>query len=363
MKRIIVSVSNDLSTDQRVEKVCNTLHQNNFEILLIGRILKNSLPLNRNYKTKRMSLMFNSGFLFYAEYNLRLFFLILFSKKDILLANDIDTLLPNYIVSKIQRKKIVFDSHELFSEIPELETRPTVKKVWQTLEDRILPKLKNTYTVCDSIAAYFNKKYTTNFKVIKNAPISKKDSATRSSFSFPHKGKKIILYQGSVNIGRGLELMIDTMIFLDNHLFVIIGSGDIYENLKVYVRDKKLENKVYFLGKLPPNQLKELTPLADIGISLEEDIGLSYRYALPNKIFDYIQAKVPILVSDLPEMKEIVNNYNVGEIVLKRNSESLANQIKIMIGKDYNLALEKAKKELIWENESIKLLTIFNNLK
>ena len=99
-KKIIVSVTNDLSMDQRVEKVCATLFKNGFEVTLVGRKFKNSYSLNREYKTKRFSLLFNNGFLFYAEFNIRLFFYLLFSKKDILLANDLDTLLPNYLTSK-----------------------------------------------------------------------------------------------------------------------------------------------------------------------------------------------------------------------------------------------------------------------
>ena len=115
MKRILISVTNDLATDQRVHKVCETLQEFGFEILLIGRKLPNSLPVNRNYKTTRMNLIFNKGFLFYTEYNLRLFLKLLFTKKDILLANDLDTLLPNFLISRIQNTKLVYDSHELFT--------------------------------------------------------------------------------------------------------------------------------------------------------------------------------------------------------------------------------------------------------
>jgi glycosyltransferase involved in cell wall biosynthesis len=357
LKKIIVTVSNDLSTDQRVAKVCNTLMTAGYNILLIGRKLPDSKDINRLYKTKRIKLLFNNGFLFYAEFNLRLFFVLLFLKKDLLLSNDLDTLLPNYLISKLQRKRIVYDSHELFSEIPELVHRPFVKKCWTALECWILPKLKNTYTVCNSIAHYYNKKYQTNFKAILNLPTKKQ--LEKGSLPFSVDDKKIILYQGAINIGRGLELMIETMQYLPNYIFVIVGVGDVLQELKTKVAVKKLDKKVFFLGRIEPNELHKITSLADLGISIEEDFGLNYRFALPNKIFDYIQAEVPVLVSDLPEMKAIILKHNVGQIVQDRNPKALAKQIISFTEKDFSIALKAAKINLIWEHQEEKLIAIF----
>jgi glycosyltransferase involved in cell wall biosynthesis len=359
LKRIIVSVTNDLSTDQRVEKVCNTLMNAGYEVFLIGKKSKSSKPLLRAYKTKRISVFFKKSILFYAEFNIKLFFTLLFSKKDLLLANDLDTLLPNYFLSLLQKKKLVYDSHELFSEIPELVDRPFAKNFWIKIEQNILPKLKNSYTVCKSIADYYDTRYQTNFKTIINLPTKKE--IISSAFTFDYNNEKIILYQGAINIGRGLELMINTMQFLENNIFVIIGDGDIYENLKEQVIKKNLKKKIHFLGRKNPEKLHQLTPLADLGISIEEDLGLNYRFALPNKIFDYIQAEVPILVSDLPEMKRIVLDYNVGEIVKDREPQKLAKQIEKLLQKDFSLELKKAKEELIWEHQEELLLSIFKN--
>lgn len=359
MKKIIVSVTNDLVTDQRVAKVCNSLQEDGFEVILVGRKLHNSLPVHRKYKTKRFSLLFNRGFLFYASYNITLFFWLFFTKKDILLSNDIDTLLPNLWISKIQRKKLVFDSHELFSEIPELVDRPRVKKVWQKLESYLIPQLKNCYTVCNSIAKIYKKKYGVNFKVVRNFP--EKRDTFKKILPFT-TDKKIILYQGALNLGRGLELIIKTMSLLEGYILVIAGSGDIEKELHQQVTDNNLTNKIIFLGKLSPKELHKITPNASIGISLEENLGLNYRYALPNKIFDYIQASVPILVSDLPEMKQIVLDYNVGEIVYNRTPKALAFQIQNFCTNNYSDNLKKAKNKLIWNNEKPVLTSIFNNL-
>jgi glycosyltransferase involved in cell wall biosynthesis len=361
LKKIIVTVTNDLSTDQRVDKVCTTLLNDGYRVLLIGRKLKNSIPISRDYKTKRIQLLFNQGFLFYAEFNFRIFLLLFFSKKDILLSNDLDSLFANYAVSVLQNKKLVYDSHELFSEIPELVHRPFVKKFWTSLEKLVLPKLKNTYTVCKSIADYYNERYATNFKIVRNLPTLKKIEVGILPFSTD--GKKIIIYQGALNIGRGLELMIDAMEYLENYLLIIVGNGDVYTDLKERSKNKSVQNRVHFLSKLLPSELQKITPLADIGLSLEEDLGLNYRYALPNKIFDYIQAEIPILVSDLPEMKQIIIKYKVGEIIQLRTPQGLAAQIQKMLKNEYSESILKAKQELTWDHEKITLQNIFKNLR
>lgn len=329
-----------------------------FDVLLIGRKLPNSLPLNRNYKTARMNLIFNKGILFYAEYNLRLFLKLLFTKKDILLANDLDTLLPNFLISRLQNKKLVYDSHELFTEVPELINRPKTQKVWLKIENAIIPKLTNCYTVCQSISDYYNDKYNTRFKVIKNLPIKSEFSEKKT---VKNEDKKII-YQGALNLGRGIELMIQSMQYLDNTQFIIVGDGDISKKLKQQVEELKLQNKVQFLGRKSPEELKKITLQATIGISFEEDLGLNYRYALPNKIFDYIHAEIPILVSDLPEMKRVIIDYSVGEILTEREPKLIAQQIQKIFKNDYQEALIKAKNELNWSTEKEKIKTIFQSL-
>ena len=359
MKTILVSVSNDLTFDQRVQKVCNTLHKNGYSIHVIGRKQKNSNRAQFDYKVELIRLVFNKGFLFYVEFNIRLFFKILFTKKDVLLANDLDTLLPNQIASRLQSKKLVFDSHELFSEIPELVDRTFVKSIWKKLENSIIPRQQYGITVSSKIADFYKEKYNVGFITIKNFPNADENSDSKLNNPFGRESKPIILYQGALNVGRGLELMIDTMEYLSNCKLVLIGDGDIRKDLEKRVVEKNLQNQIDFLGKVHPKELKNITPFASMGISLEEDLGLNYRFAMPNKIFDYIQARIPILISDLPEMKTIVDNYEVGEVAKSRNPEELASQIKSILQKDFSSELKKARKELIWENQEKELLGIF----
>jgi glycosyltransferase involved in cell wall biosynthesis len=360
LKRIVISVTNDLTTDQRVEKTCEALSEIGYDVVLVGRKLKTSLPIQKNYKTVRFCLLFNKGFLFYAEFNIRLFIFLLFTKKNLLFSNDLDTLLPNYLLSLLQQKTLVFDSHELFSEIPELVTKPRIKNFWLYLEKKLIPKLKNVITVSNSIKNHYLNLYGVSATVVRNIPkIQKIDP---KEFDVNTDEKKIILYQGAVNIGRGIELMIDTMPLLDKYLFIVIGDGDILKELKEKVKLQNLNNKVKFLGKKSPEELKKLTLSASIGMSLEEDLGLNYRYALPNKVFDYLHANIPVIIADLPEMRALIEKYSIGEILTERSPEVLAKIIKQMTTKSYKKELAMAKEKLNWSKEKKKLTSIFFKL-
>jgi len=324
--------------------------------------MKNSFPVSDKYQSFRFRLLFNQGFLFYAEYNIRLFFKLLFSKKDILWANDLDTLLPNFLISKICSVKLIYDSHEYFTEVPELINRRRVRSIWLFIENNIFQKLKNVITVNEKIAEIYTEKYKVPVTVIKNVPSL--DNSIKTPFEFVKDDERIILYQGSLNKGRGLELMIDAMPLLKNVLLIIIGDGYQLEKLKNQVTHAALQDKVIFLGKKLPEELAGLTKNADVGISLEEDLGLNYRYALPNKIFDYIQAGVPVVASDLPLLDQLFQEFKVGEVLRKRDPESLAGLIeKVISNKDsYQEALKEARSFYNWNNEKKVLINFIKKI-
>jgi len=363
LKRIIISVTSDLCTDQRVHKIAITLQQMGFEVLLLGRMLPDSLPIERTYKYKRLSLIFKTEVWFYIEYNIRLFFFLLFSKSDIYLANDLDTLLPNFLISKLKRKPLVYDSHEMFCEGPELQGRKFVQLVWRTIEKLILPRLKHTYTVSQSIADNYNKQYNTNFQIIRNIP--KLDVKTKKVEELQFNDKNIILYQGVMNPGRGLEEIITAMPFIDSAVLLIIGFGKIEDELKELVVKMGVEDKVIFYGKVPLEYLFSYTQQADIGLLLERPLGLSFKYALPNKLFDYIHAELPIIASPLLEIKRIMDENEIGVIIENYNPEYLADIINIMLNnvekrKVWKANMVKVKQELNWEKESEKINNLFS---
>ncbi|MDP4280940.1 MAG: glycosyltransferase family 4 protein [Bacteroidota bacterium] len=366
-KRVIISVTNDLTTDQRVDRVANTLVGMGFDPLLVGRNLPQSLPLHpRSYRMKRMKLFFLKGPEFYAEYNIHLFFFLLFHKAELLVSNDLDSLPANFLASRIRRIPHIHDCHEYFRGVPELNGREKTIKAWKRIEDHIFPKLKSVYAVNNSVASIYEKEYGIPVKVIRNVPFRREKTSTnrKAEMGIPDKNR-VILYQGAINIDRGLEEAILAMKFVKTpSTLVIIGIGDIFEKLKQFTIDNQLDGKVKFTGQIPLEQLFSYTQIADIGLSIEKDVSLNYHFCLPNKFLDYIQAEIPVLISPLPEMKAIVEKYDIGRIISGHEPEMLANDIDDLLNSPddinkYRKNLKIAAGDLCWENEEKELIRIY----
>lgn len=352
--RITFSIINDYVGDQRIQRIAGYLHEIGHEVEIVCRILPDSLPVNHfPYKVKRLHLFFTKGKFFYLEFTIRLFFYLLFQKTAILVANDLDTLLPNFLISRLKKQKLIYDSHEYFTQVPELIHRPATQKVWLKIEQFIFPKLKWAYTVNGSIASIYEKLYQVPVKVIRNLPTRKVSSSP--ALSPPY----LLLYQGALNVGRGIDLMIDAMRFLPDYELLIIGKGDVEKALRERAKDQK---NIRFQGFIPPASLHTLTQNAKLGFSLEEDLGGNYHYASPNKLYDYIQAYIPCIASDLPEIRNLVETFGTGEILpfAERNAENLAKKVRHICENPKKYAqfqenCAQAASILCWENEREKL--------
>ena len=370
MPKAIVSVINDLVTDRRVHKTCMVLHEEGYEVTLVGRVLKDSLPLDKRlYKTHRMNLWFTKGVAFYAEFTIRLFFFLFKNKADLLVANDLDTLLPNYYFSKRRKCALIYDSHEIFCEVPELQQTPLKKKIWERLEKAVVPKLTYCITVNQSIANWFNQKYHTRFKVVRNIPdkITVDRIKTKAELNLP-LDKKIILLQGAgINIQRGAEEAVDAMQYIHNAILLIIGGGDVIENLEFRIKNLELQSKVIMLPKMKPEELFHYTCNADIGLSLDKPTNINYQLSLPNKLFDYIQAGIPVLASPLTEIKTFIEKYKVGICIENHDAKHIADKLNYMLtSTDYNTWKANTKiaaQENNWENEKKVWVDMFTKMK
>ena len=368
--KVIVSVTNDLYTDQRVHKVCMFLTQQGYSVLLVGRLRKNSLPLDRPYQTHRMKLWFDKGPMFYVGFSIRLFWFLLFRKSAILVANDLDTLLPNFLISKLKRATLVYDTHEYFTEVPELVNRPKVQAIWEKIEGWVFPKLNQVYTVNDSIANRYEAKYGIKLAVVRN--ISPQWNAlnlkSKAELGIP-EDKFILIFQGAgINIDRGAEEAVLAMQQIKNAVLLFVGDGDVIPTLKSMVANLHLEEKVKFIGKKPYSEMMNYTYHADLGLTLDKDTNLNYRFSLPNKVFDYMHTQTPILASDLVEVKKVVLENEIGMIITSHSPENITSDIQKI--QDNPSLLERWKTNCLaaslkenWEKETEILAQIYPAVK
>ena len=357
-KKILTSAFSNLYTDQRIEKVCRTLHENGYDVELIGNNWGGEEKMSRPYPFSRIPIVSKTLKTAYFEFNWKLY-KELKKKADentILHANDLDALLPNYLLAKKLNIPLVFDSHEIFSEMPAVQGKMS-QKLWRFLQNKVVPNLKFMITASGSYAKWFQNKYEVEAVVVQNAP-----RKIAFQIDIPENNPKILLYQGAINPFRGIDKAILAMHHVENVLFKVAGDGPKKKDYEDLVIKENLQDKVQFLGKLLPEDLRKITLKADLGMSIEENGGESYEFSLPNKVLDCIQARVPLILSPLPEMLNIKNQFDVGEIIENHEPENIANAINLVLNKgrkNYQSELGKASNILCWENEEIKLLAVF----
>lgn len=358
MKKLIFTVTNDLNYDQRMIRICTSLQMAGYQVLLVGRKRTASKPLvEQPFQQKRLSCFFERTMFFYIEYNIRLFFFLLFKPFDLVCAIDLDTIIPCYFSSVIKREKRVYDAHELFTEMKEVVVRPRIYTIWKWIETFFVPRFKMGYTVNEPIKNILAQKYKVEYKVIQNVPfISTFNEVKKVNF---------IIYQGAVNEGRSFETLIPAFQWIDKELW-IFGEGNFMQQAQDLAKEHKVEDKIKFKGALLPYQLKEITPKALLGITLFENKGLSNYFSLANRFFDYIQSGVPQLCVDYPVYRHINEEYEVAVLITDLSPENIAQNINQTLADPQKIAwmkqnCQKAAQVYNWELEERKLISFYNS--
>lgn len=358
--KVAFAVTNCICHDQRVLKIAETVSNLNCEVTIIGRFSgdcckSDSVP----FRTKRFRMLFKKGFLFYKFYNIRLFFFLLFHRFGIIVSNDLDTLPASFLVSKLKRLPLIYDSHEYFTGVPELQNRRFVRWIWKSFERFIFPRLKFVMTVSDSIALQYESEYKIRPVSVRNCskgsdsivPFSKEE------LGFSSKNLLLILQGTGLNVDRGGKELIEAISTTDEVSLMIVGSGDIIEELKSMTNSFNLSGRIKFFPIMPWEKLMRFTKSADAGVSLDMDTNINYRFSLPNKLFDYISAGIPVIAGNLPEVGKIVSEHKCGILLPVVTSEEISLSFKMLKGKPGLLAelrqnAAKASLSINWDIES-----------
>lgn len=364
-KKIIAAVTNPLFHDRRMIRICSSLAEQGALVSLWG-VRKPGMPQpsQQKFSQKLISVPFQKGFLFYASYNILLFFRLLISRFDFAIAVDLDTLAAVSIACRIRRKPWVYDAHEYFTEVPELEGRHIVKSIWKMVA-RLIGKYN--MTVSQSLATVLAEKYYQKFHVVRNVPEKMDRHMTDLRVLLP--GEPVILvYSGYLNKGRGLEYAIQALKLLPEHFrLLLIGSGDLEAGLRSLVRDLGLEDRVEFTGWVNPDDGRQYLQKGHIGLNLLDGRSVSYYYSLANKTFDYLQAGIPAIHMDFPEYRLLGEQYKCLVLLEKLHPEWVARSVLEIASEPEKYTMMsgealKGAENLHWENEKKNLMEFIRSV-
>ena len=369
LPRLVFAVTTDLSYDQRMQRICSSLVQAGYDVLLVGWQRPASVPLgSQPYAQHRLRGWFQHGKLFYLEYNLRLFVYLLKQRAAAWACADLDAALPTWLRARLGGQPFVYDAHELFTEVPEVVARPRVQRMWQWVENFIVPRARLRYTVGPALAKLFEARHPgCSFAVVRNVPMAAGQQVDADNQQVSND-YPILLYQGALNVGRGLAELLAAMPQVPARL-IICGEGDCSAALRAQATRLGLlaSGKVEFRGYVLPAALRQLTARATLGIMLLENVGLSYYYSLANKFFDYVQAGIPQLCIDFPEYRTLNARHEVAELVPDLAPATLATALARLLpggrpGTRYRqLAANcrQARQEWSWQQEEKTLVQLY----
>jgi len=351
-----MAVTNDMSADRRVMRHAATLREAGHEVVVVCRESDTSRRAADGIALERIAVRHSRGWRFYAEYNIALSRKLRSMDADVLWANDTDTLLGCWLARKGRR--LVMDVHEIFPEVPEIIHKPLVKRVWATVERLLMPKCDALLTVNGSLADYYRQKLGVEMTVVRNLPATMHPDACCQEDCENYKSP-MLLYQGCVNLGRGVDWAIDALEWLPECTLVVAGRGDLLDEMKAYAAAKPWADRIHFLGHVQPERLAALTRKASVGLVMLEDMGMSYHYALPNRVGDFVVAGVPMVVSDLPEMAGVVRRFGVGEVIGEKegmtksqHAKALSEAVHKVLAREWHEGdFDAAKAGMDWEKE------------
>ena len=289
---------------------------------------------------------------------------------DIYHCHDLDTLPLGYIAKRRYSSRLVYDAHELTTELAYI-SRPE-KMVWRVLERFLIRRADEVIATGTYRAEYLAKRYrVTAPTVILNCPplpaAEAYNRALREKLGLTDDTMPIILYQGGFMRGRGLDKLVLAVVHLDRGVLVLMGWGPLEAELRSLVEKNGLERRVYFTGPVAPDQVVYYSVSASVGVVIYLRTSLNNYYATPNKLYEYISAGLTVVSSDFPALKEVVEGYGLGCTFDPEEPESIAATINWVLADERRYdtmkrnALEAAR-IFNWETESRKLLEIYRRL-
>ncbi len=362
-RRVVIAFLGNFNYDSRCLNLYHSFSQRGYDVKVTSFDW-----LTTNFKEQKGDVSVHklekkSSLIFYLKFASLLTIKLLQTKADYYFAEDIYTLPFVVLIAKLKGGKVFYDSRELYGFLAGLREKKNIQKILFNIETFFIRYAYMVIVTGEMDSDFIKKQYKINNTiVIRNLPLYQPiDSQYNFHKAFSLNEKiKILLYQGVVLHGRGLSLLFEVLKKIENTVLVVVGEGEHKKFYEEAAITSGISNRVYFIGKVPQRLLINYTAGADIGCALIENISLSYYYALPNKLFEYIQAGLPVIASNLPQMKKIVDDYNIGYSVDPENKNEIIEAVEKLINDNSRFAELKsnclnAAVELNWDKEIKKL--------
>ncbi|HDS74130.1 MAG TPA: glycosyltransferase [Firmicutes bacterium] len=369
-RRVAMVVYNDLVHDARVYKTASTVRDAGYDVHVIGMVAPESGPLGAwdGIRVTRLDVGVRRSLrVRYAQFWRAAYRVLRADTPDVIHANDLDVLVPCWLAARKLRIPIVHDAHELWVELPSLVGRPHVRAIWSAVAHALISRCDAVITVSDGVAGEIRRRYGVEPTIVRNLPIRGgpvEPAPLRDRLGIPDDAP-ILIYQGGLLPGLGIERAVDAMDFLPQAHLVIIGGGPLRELIARHVEQSPSRDRINLLPPVPFAELKPITTACDIGLYLGSSAGLNLQYALPNKLFEYIAAHVPSVITDWPDQAAIVRHYGVGTVVPPNASpEHVAGAVRDTLANrdSYVANCRVAANELVWENDAARLLDVYAKL-
>lgn len=367
-KSVTIAFLGNAAHDTRVTNLTKSLNEDNFDVRVISfdwitPNFKTTIGNTSIFKLDKS----RSSISYYLNFLRILFSELLKTNSSIYIAEDIYTLPLVTFIAKLRKAKLYYNSREFYTFLGGLRNRKMLQNTIRWIERFFIKKVDQVLVTGEGDAQFLQEYYgISNTVVIRNLPLERKPENKidlREKLNVPEIDL-ILLYQGVILEGRGFKQILDALAEVDNFHLVTLGSGVFQSEYEKFAEELNISNRVHFLGTIDQSELINYTATADIGLALIENISKSYYYALPNKLFEYIMAEVPVLCSNLPQMKKIVEEYKVGEVVdIEKDGELVARLKSLTNNRDnlfeYKQNCKTASTELNWQKEYEKVKFLF----
>jgi glycosyltransferase involved in cell wall biosynthesis len=361
----------DIQFDSRLSKCARSLFEKGYRVTVVIASEKREKRQSPGITLKTIRIpRARRGKLRFLSFYLKSLWPALHSRADCYFASDLYSLPIAYLAARFCHANLIYDSREFYSSIAALRDRQEVQRFWSYIERKMIPRADAVFTVNDALAESISIRYSIPKPVaLLNCPRKQavhKSDRLRRLLSLA-VGPRILLYQGGLQRGRGIHTMLSVINRIAGALLVLMGNGDLKDEVLEIIKRDKLGQKVFLLDAVRVGDLLDRTASAHVGLCLIENYGESYYHSLPNKLFEYVAAGVPVVASNFPEIGRFVESNQVGLCVNPENEDEIVAAIQRLVNdtelhRAFVRHCEETASRYTWENEAVKLVAAIDDL-